>query len=146
MRRSVPFAVATALGFGSAANGMFMLISPANWHFAVPGVTITGPFNQHFVRDIGLIFMLVAIAMLTGFARPMARIPLWSAGALWLSAHALLHLCEVASGICGTGALARDFSAVTLSAMFAAALVLWAWFDARCGKPQLVSVEDAHAA
>ena len=82
MSRILLLALAVTLGLGSAANGLFMLISPANWYFAVPGVTTTGPFNQHFVRDIGLIFLLVAIAMLTGVARPMARVPLWSAAGL----------------------------------------------------------------
>ncbi len=91
MSRGVPLVLAALLGLGAAANGIFMLISPANWYFAVPGVTTTGPFNQHFVRDIGLIFLLVATAMLTGVARPAARLSLWSAAALWLSGHALFH-------------------------------------------------------
>lgn len=108
MNRSLPLALATVLGLASAANGLFMLISPASAYFAVPGVTATGPFNQHFIRDIGLIFLLVAIAILIGFARPMSRVPLWSAAALWLAGHASFHLSEVAVGICGTGALAQD--------------------------------------
>lgn len=130
MTRSLPLALATILGLGSAANSLFMLISPANWYFAVPGVTTTGPFNQHFVRDIGLIFLLVAIALLTGVARPASRIPLWSAAALWLAGHALFHFWEVAVGICGTGALVQDFPAVTLPAILTTALALWAWRDA----------------
>lgn len=131
MSRILLLALAVTLGLGSAANGLFMLISPANWYFAVPGVTTTGPFNQHFVRDIGLIFLLVAIAMLTGVARPMARVPLWSAAALWLAGHALFHFWEVAVGICGTDALVQDFSVVTLPAIVTTALALWAWRDAK---------------
>lgn len=75
MSRTVSLALATALGLGLAANGLFMLISPANWYFAVPGVTTTGPFNQHFLGDIGLIFLLVAVAMLIGVSRPAVRVP-----------------------------------------------------------------------
>lgn len=146
MNRSVPLALAMVLGLLAAANGLFMLISPANWYFAVPGVTPTGPFNQHFLRDIGLIFLLVAIAMLAGVARPAARVPLWSAAALWLAGHALFHFWEVAVGICGTGALARDFPAVTLPAMLASALALWAWRDAARDRPQPHKLEDARAA
>lgn len=130
MSRSLPLALATMLGLGSAANSLFMLISPANWYFAVPGVTTTGPFNQHFVRDIGLTFLLVAIALLIGVARPASRIPLWSAAAVWLAGHALFHFWEVAVGICGTGALLQDFPAVTLPAILTTALALWAWRDA----------------
>ena len=131
MSRNVPLALAAVLGVASAANGLFMLISPANWYFSVPGVTTTGPFNQHFVRDIGLIFLLVAIAMLAGVVRPVARVPLWSAAALWLAGHALFHFWEVAVGICGTGALAQDFPAVTLPAIVTTVLALWAWRDAK---------------
>jgi hypothetical protein len=48
-------ALASLLGAGSVANGLYMLALPTAWYFAVPGVTTTGPFNQHFLRDIGLI-------------------------------------------------------------------------------------------
>ncbi|MCK0530785.1 hypothetical protein [Sphingobium agri] len=146
MSRRFPLALAAALGSGAAVNGVFMLISPANWYFAVPGVTTTGPFNQHFVRDIGLIFLLVAVAMLTGVVRPAARLPLWSAAALWLAGHALFHFWEVAVGICGTGALARDFPAVTLPAILTTALALWAWRDTARESRRPHSVEDARAA
>lgn len=130
MSRNLPLALAALLGVGAALNGLFMLVSPANWYFAVPGVTTTGPFNQHFVRDIGLIFLLVAIAMLVGVALPAARVALWSAAALWLAGHALFHFWEVAAGICGTDALVRDFPAVTLPAILTTVLAVWAWRDA----------------
>ena len=39
MNRNLPLALAAVLGLASAVNGAFMLISPANWYFAVPGVT-----------------------------------------------------------------------------------------------------------
>jgi hypothetical protein len=134
MSRNFPLALATVLGLASAVNGLFMLISPANWYFSVPGVTTTGPFNQHFVRDIGLIFLLVAIAMLTGVVRPVARVSLWSAAALWLVGHALFHFWEVAVGICGPRALAQDFPAVTLPAILTTVLALWGWRDAKCSR------------
>lgn len=114
--------IAILLGVGAIANGIFMLVSPANWYFAVPGVTTTGPFNQHFVRDIGLIFVGVGTAFLLGAARPIYRVILWGAAAVWLSGHALFHFWEVAVGICGASALLRDFPAVTLPALLAVAI------------------------
>ncbi|OWK31303.1 hypothetical protein [Sphingomonas dokdonensis] len=146
MNRYLPLVFAGLLGVGAAANGLFMLLSPANWYFAVPGVTTTGPFNQHFLRDIGLIFMLVAIALLAGVARPATRVALWSAAALWLPGHALFHVWEVAVGICGPSALVQDFPAVTLPAILTAALALWAWQNARRDVREPRPAEDVRAA
>lgn len=128
--RSIILGVATALGLGGVANGTFMLLDPVNWYFAVPGVTSTGSFNQHFVRDIGLIFVLVGAALLIGVLRRPVRTALWTTAALWLAGHAMFHLWEVAVGICGPAAIARDFPAVTLPAILTAALAGWACFDA----------------
>jgi hypothetical protein len=124
-------AVAILLGIGGVANGIFMLANPVRWYFAVPGVTTTGPFNQHFIRDIGLIFLLVGGAFLVGAARPALRAPFWAAGAIWLVGHALFHFWEVAVGICGPSALVRDFPAVSLPAIITTALALWAASQAR---------------
>jgi hypothetical protein len=131
MLRNICIGVAAVLGVGAIGNGAFMLYDPANWYFAVPGVTTTGPFNQHFLRDIGLIFLFVGTAFLTGAAKPQFRTVLWAAPSLWLSGHALFHFWEVAVGICGTSALARDFPAVTLPAILGILITLWAVSDAR---------------
>ena len=126
MTKTFCIGIALALGVAAVANGFFMLVAPEAWYFAVPGVTTTGPFNQHFVRDIGLIFLFVGAAFLTGAALPRYRIVLWAAPTLWLWGHALFHFWEVAVGICGPSALARDFPAVTLPALIGAALIFWA--------------------
>jgi hypothetical protein len=135
MLKGVCLATAVVLGLGMLANGIFMLVSPANWYFAVPGVTTTGPFNQHFLRDIGLIFLFVGAAFLIGVRNPAYRLTLWTAASLWLAGHALFHFWEVAVGICGPSALARDFSDVTLPAIIAAALTVWAIGDRRVRPP-----------
>jgi hypothetical protein len=54
------------------------------------------------------------------------RVTLWGAAALWLAGHALFHVWEVAVGICGPDALARDFLDVSLPAIIAASLAVWA--------------------
>jgi hypothetical protein len=122
---------ARILGVGALANGSYMLISPLHWYFAIPGVTTTGPFNQHFLRDIGLIFLLVGMAFLVGAERRQYRVALWGAASLWLGGHALFHVWEVAVGICGPSALVRDFAAVTFPSLIGAALTVWAVRDAR---------------
>ena len=109
-----------------AANGLFMLAAPQPWYEFVPGVTSTGFFNQHFIRDIGLIQLFLGVAFAVGLAVPERRIGLWLAASLWLAAHAFFHLWEVAVGICAPSALVRDFPAVSLPALIGAALTLWA--------------------
>jgi hypothetical protein len=131
MTRTLCIGVALALGVAAVANGLFMLAWPDGWYFAVPGVTTTGPFNQHFVRDIGLIFLFIGAAFLTGAALPRYRIVLWAAPTLWLWSHALFHFWEVAVGICGASVLARDFPAVTLPALIATVLTFWAIAEGR---------------
>lgn len=131
MLRSICLGLAILLGLAAAANGVFMLASPDGWYFAVPGVTTTGPFNQHFVRDIGLIFLLLGAGLLIGAAEPHLRVLLWTAAAVWLSGHALFHFWEVAVGICSASAIPRDFPAVTLPAILTSLLALWAFRDGR---------------
>ena len=136
------------LGVVCVANGVVMLVSPMGWYFAVPGVTDTGPFNQHFLRDIGLVFVFVGIAYLLGAARPRERLVLWAAPTLWMVAHALFHVWEVAAGICEPSVLVRDFYGVSLPAIIGVALTLWA----ACEEPQpetgrgLLERPDANAA
>jgi hypothetical protein len=63
--------------------------------------------------------------------RPASRFVLWAAATSWLIAHAVLHLWEVAVGICSASTILRDFPAVTLPALIGLALTTWA-----CGKAQ----------
>jgi hypothetical protein len=116
-----------------SANGLFMLVAPEAWYYAVPGVTDTGFFNQHFVRDIGIIQLFLGVAFGVGMIRPDRRIGLWGAATLWLCAHALFHFWEVAVGICSPSVIPRDFPAVTLPAILGIALTLWAIRHARAG-------------
>lgn len=131
MLKVICIAASAVLGASAIANGTFMLIDPERWYLDVPGVTTTGPFNQHFVRDIGLIFLLLGGSFLLGAARPNLRIAFWAAPSIWLTGHALFHFWEVAVGICGPSALARDFPAVTLPAIIGIAITAWANSDSR---------------
>jgi hypothetical protein len=134
MLKNLCLAVAIVVGVAAGANGLFMLVSPADWYVLVPGVTATGPFNQHFIRDIGLIFLFVGAAFLLGAASQQYRIILWAAPTLWLAGHALFHFWEVAVGICEPSVIARDFPAVTLPAIIGTVLTLWAVHEFRQSK------------
>lgn len=124
-------------GLFLSSNGIFMLVAPVAWYEMVPGVTDTGFFNQHFVRDIGIIQLFLGLAFLIGMVRPVQRVGLWLAATLWLIAHAVFHFWEVAVGICSVSVIPRDFSAVTLPALIGVALTIWAFRRSRMANPAL---------
>jgi hypothetical protein len=89
--------VASILGLGLAANGLTMLAAPVNWYAMVPGVVDTGPFNPHFVRDIGVAYFVTGGSLVWLAKWPAAR-PAAQAGAAFLVLHAAVHLWDVATG------------------------------------------------
>ena len=48
--------LAAALAAILVANALAMLLAAPWWYGAVPGVIATGPFNAHFIADIGQVF------------------------------------------------------------------------------------------
>ena len=55
--------LAGLMGLAFAANGLAMLFASLAWYDTVPGVPTTGPFNPHFVKDIGAIYVACALAL-----------------------------------------------------------------------------------
>ncbi|MEZ5864427.1 MAG: hypothetical protein R3D25_10320 [Geminicoccaceae bacterium] len=107
---ALPAAVLVMVGFNAvflSLNGVFMLVAPLAWYELVPGVTDTGFYNQHFIRDIGIVQLFLGVAFALGLFRPARRIGLWAAATAWLIAHALFHFWEVAVGICAASAIPR---------------------------------------
>lgn len=115
--------LAALLGLLALANGVFMLLAPDSWYWLVPGVPDRGPFNQHFLRDIGMIYMLIGVAFLYGAIYPRRRWALWLMPTAWLVAHALFHIWEVVVGICGPESLLEDLAGVTMPALLALGLL-----------------------
>jgi dipeptide/tripeptide permease len=116
MRRSLAVLLALALGL----NGATMLAAGRWWYGAVPGVTATGPFNPHFVKDIGAAYLVAGggFAWLAwkpaGAARGAA-----AAAAAFLALHAGVHLAEAARDPTGLTDVARDFPGVLAPALVA---------------------------
>jgi hypothetical protein len=80
--------IAALLGLFHAANGFVMLFVSSAWFKGVPGVSDTGPFNPHFVQDVGIAFIAAGLALGARAWWP----------AFWPAAHAVLHLIMIASG------------------------------------------------
>ncbi|MGI8840007.1 MAG: hypothetical protein ACR2F8_04365 [Caulobacteraceae bacterium] len=101
-------------------NGLVMLLAGQWWYGAVPGVTATGPYNPHFVMDIGAAYLVVAGALAWRAARPAAGQGAAIAAAAYLILHALIHLVHATLGGHFTAELVRDFPGVYLPALLTA--------------------------
>lgn len=118
MGRSLAAILALVLGL----NGLVMLFAGLWWYGVVPGVTATGPYNPHFVRDIGAAYLVVGVS-LGGFAlRPREAWPAVVAAAAFLTLHAAIHVFDAVCGTKPAADLARDFAGVYLPALVTLAL------------------------
>jgi len=115
--------IAILLGLLALGNGFFMTVAPESWYWLVPGVPDRGPFNQHFLRDIGINYMLIGAAFIYGAMYRKSRLLLWLVPTAWLVSHSIFHVWEVLVGICEPEALIVDFGGVTLPALVALGLV-----------------------
>ncbi len=115
--------IAWIVGLILIANGLTMLAVPEAWYALVPGVPQTGPFNPHFVRDIGAAY-LVAGGTLVWFAIDRSARPAALAGAAFLAIHAGVHVWDAAAGREHAHQLFVDLPAIFLPP----ALAIWiAW-------------------
>lgn len=89
--------LAAALAILNVGNGLLMLFAGPFWFQSVPGAADTGPFNPHFVQDVGAAFLVAGLALAVRAWRP-ALWPVALAGAAFLVAHALIHLAMIVAG------------------------------------------------
>jgi hypothetical protein len=108
---------AVVLGVLHTGNGLYMLIAPHRWFLA--DASYTGPFNRHFVLDVGVAFLAAGLAFLVlAWDRRAALLALGASG--FLVGHALVHLVALRHG---AGA-AIDLGAIVLPAALGVA-VAW---------------------
>lgn len=120
MKRILAALLALAMGL----NGLVMLAAGPWWYGAVPGATATGPFNPHFVKDIGAAYLVVGAALGWLAARPSAAARGAStAAAAFLGLHAAIHLAEAAGAPDGLADLTRDSLDIFAPALIAAWIV-----------------------
>lgn len=108
------------LGIGMIANALWMLAGPMHWYHELPAaVPDTGPFNPHFVRDIGCAFLTVGVALIWASRSMRVRWPLTVIATLFLGAHALLHVYDT-----GVGNLPRDHWYLDFAGVYLPVLIL----------------------
>ena len=128
--RRKPIVLAT-LGIIAAANGFWMLAVPASWFATVPGVTDTGPFNVHLVRDVGCTYLTMAVAMLVAAWTPRAGFPAMLVVSTFMLLHALLHVWDILVGRLPHSHTFTDLPGVFLPAVLSVAITAWLYTDWR---------------
>ena len=113
-------------------NGVWMLASPESWYTGLPAaVPDTGPFNGHFIRDLGVVFLLIA----GGFAWCAWHVdrskPVLIVITLFYVGHAIVHLLDLLSG-----RLPHSHWGIDTPAVFLPALILIVMIFVPPRKPQ----------
>jgi AhpD family alkylhydroperoxidase len=116
--------IARLLALVLAANAAYMLFAAEAWYRSVPGVTATGPFNHHFVGDVGVAFLAAAVALFVGSLKPERLAGFALPAAIFLAGHALLHLFGYGLHAEASGTWLTDIVAIHLPALIALWLAL----------------------
>ncbi len=106
-----------------AVNGAIMILAPGWWYGATPGVSGTGPYNSHFVVDVGIAFTVSGLMIAWGASGAGWRLIL--AGAAFPVGHALFHLAGMLGGH-SHGPLLVEIFGVAVPAAFTV-WVAWAF-------------------
>jgi hypothetical protein len=102
-------------------TGLFIAIMPFGFYEIGPGVADTGPYNMHFLRDVGFAFTVSALGLGYGLHRRLK--PLVVFGTAWLTLHGLFHLTLWLIHPSATGTV-NDLALVVLPAALTTYLAL----------------------
>ena len=122
----LPKAVALGLwGTLWLGNALWMLADPAGWYAGVDGVANTGPYNPHFVRDIGMAYLTLARLAFAAIRWTAHAVALIGAGTLFLGLHAILHIWDIAATRLPAEHILMDMPGVFLPVLVGASLMWW---------------------
>lgn len=117
-------ALLVLVGLGSSANAAWMLLSPDTWFHRLPAaVADFGPYNVHFVRDVGIAYLSVGVGLLWSAARPAARVPVAVIAILFFTGHAAIHVFDTARGHVGPHHWLTDLPTTYLPALLLMAAI-----------------------
>lgn len=103
-------------------TGLYIAGLPLVFYENAPGVADTGPYNMHFLRDVGFAFTVSSVALAYGLRQRLK--PVLVFGAAWLVIHGLFHLTLwIAHGLSMAAPALIDLLLVVVPALLLAALV-----------------------
>lgn len=115
--------IAGALALLLGGNGLAMQFAGLWWYGVVPGVTATGPYNPHFVRDIGAIYLVTGLSAAWYAWKPREGWPALVAGTAFMVVHAAIHVFDATCGSRPVADLMRDFAPIFLPTLLMLAVV-----------------------
>ncbi len=104
----------------NVANGLVMIIDPMTWYLLTPGAAETGPFNVHFVRDIGIAFVAAGAGLWLAIgdsAWKPASTPI--VAMIFIGGHGILHFVEMFAHHLELTAALRDTGLIVVPAAIA---------------------------
>jgi hypothetical protein len=114
-------------GILSAANGLWMIVSPSGWFYGLPaGVPDTGPLNAHFVRDVGAAYLTFGMAFCFAASHVFHQRTVILIATIFYLLHALVHMFDLATGMLSAHHWLLDLPGVFLPAIVL--LVLCAYY------------------
>lgn len=125
--------LAAILGSPLVLVASWMLVAPGGWFHVFPGVTLSGAFNPHLVRDLGVAFGIVGAGLVWSALRPLGAFPIILAASAFLVGHAGIHFVEAVSDPSGHHPVTAD--ALTVYAPAALALVCVILWQRPTGRP-----------
>lgn len=124
--RDTTFWLLVVLALGNLANGLWMLADPQLWYTDLPAkVPDFGPYNEHFVRDLGFVFVTLAGALGWAARRPAFRVPLVAVTTAFYVFHAAGHVFDTARGFVDPSHWWVDMPGVYVPALLLVALLAW---------------------
>jgi hypothetical protein len=83
----------------SLVNGAWMLFFPFSWYTDFPAaIPHTGPFNAHFIRDLGVVFILAGLGFGWCALHPHRSRLTHIVLTIFFVGHALIHVADLLTG------------------------------------------------
>ena len=102
MRDSTTRALLIVVGVGNALVGLWAALAPQSFYDDFPGagrhwVAVDGPYNEHLVRDVGVLNLALAAVVLAVLLRPERYLVMVAAAAelVYTAPHFLYHLAHL---------------------------------------------------
>lgn len=85
-------AVLVVLAASQLGIAGWMIVSPGSFFDAVAGF---GPQNDHYIRDVAVLYLAIGVGLAVAATRPSWRFPVLAIAATWYLAHAVNHLVDI---------------------------------------------------